>query len=159
MQCSPRENNKRTVELVGQLGWEFASVIASSEPQGLHVGPQCLHPEWESMPVVTYVGSSPLPQLPWPAPRHEPVPLVSLFDGIGGALVALMALGMTFAAVCVEWDSQAVQIVQRSFRHVRHWPDVTTFDIALLEPALQSRRFSSVLVIGQGAPHANKLAC
>ena len=67
-------------------------------------------------------------------------------------LVALMALGMTFAAVCVERDSQAVQIVQRSFRHVRHWPDVTTFDIALLEPALQSRRFSSVFGDRAGSP-------
>ena len=126
----------------------FARVLASSEPQGWHVGPQQYHPAWDSMRIVTYVGTSPLPQLPWPTPRHEPVLLVSLFDGIGGALVASMALGMNFAAVCIEHDPEAVQVVQGCFRHVMHWPDVTTFDVSLLQPALQSGRFCTVVVIG-----------
>ena len=158
--CGSPSAGMRKDELASQLPSlpksRFARVLASSEPQGWHVGPQQYHPAWDSMRIVTYVGTSPLPQLPWPTPRHEPVLLVSLFDGIGGALVASMALGMNFAAVCIEHDPEAVQVVQGCFRHVMHWPDVTKFDVSLLQPALQSGRFCTVVVIGSPCQQASQ---
>ena len=66
-------------------------------------------PEWKGIKVVTYAGQSPLPQLPWRSPWDAPVLLVSLFDGIGRALFAMMALGMSFAAVAVECDTRPDQ--------------------------------------------------
>ena len=98
-----------------------------------------------------YVGRTPLPQLPWPCAWYAPLLLVSLFGGFGGALFALSALGMTFAAVTVELDSVASQVVSHSFRNVRQVRDVQDFDVTCLEDLLASRRFSLVMAIG-GSP-------
>ena len=45
------------------------------------------------------VGGSSLEWFPWSSPVAAPILLVSLCDSLGGALLALMALGVTFAAV------------------------------------------------------------
>lgn len=106
---------------------------------------------WSETQMAIYVGRTPLPQLPWPCPWYAPLLLVSLFGGFGGALFALSALSMTFAAVTVELDSVASQVVSHSFRNVRQIRDVQDFDVTCLEDLLASRRFSLVMVIG-GSP-------
>ncbi|CAE7369278.1 unnamed protein product [Symbiodinium sp. CCMP2592] len=111
-----------------------------------------------SIQVATYVSSSPLPQLPWPPPLW-PVLLISLFDGIGGAILACLALGMTIAAVAMELDEEASHVCKSAFRHVVHWPDALTFPVDALRPrglsAKASQLFNIVLAVLENVEYAS----
>ena len=45
-----------------------------------------------------------------------PVLVLSLFDGIGALLIALLALGASFAAMCWETDPDAAYVTQKTFQ-------------------------------------------
>ena len=100
---------------------------------------------------VTYAGVSPLPQLQWALPWTGPVLVLSLFDGIGALLIALLALGASFAAMCWETDPDAVYVTQKTFRHVKHMGDVHDFDPAQVAVQLRRGHFTAILVAG-GSP-------
>ena len=101
---------------------------------------------------VYYCGVSPLPQTHWSL--HDKGPLlfvISLFDGIGAAFVAMLALGLTFRAVAVELDPVAAGVCAASFRNVTHFPDAKLFTAACLRQEFQTHAYAAVLVIG-GSP-------
>ncbi|CAE7614995.1 ddx1 [Symbiodinium sp. KB8] len=72
---------------------------------------------------VYYCGVSPLPQTHWSLHDKGPIFVISLFDGIGAAFVALLALGVTFRAVAVEMDPVAAGVCAASFRNVAHFTE------------------------------------
>ena len=53
---------------------------------------------------LVWLGRDPLPQLPFAAQYHGKLSVISLFDGVGTILVALLALSLSFFAVAVESD-------------------------------------------------------
>ena len=118
---------------------------------GLHLPTQCrvrqacphTHPQLAQMPM-------PLPcQLPWRLPFTGPLLLLSLFDGVGASMLALLAMGATFAALSYEIDADAVEVVQRSFRHVHCLGDIYDFCPSHVQSWLASRRFAAVFVCGR----------
>ena len=107
--------------------------------------------DWKALKIVSYAGASPLPQLPWRSPWDAPILLISLFDGIGGALLALTALGMSFAAVAIECNEEASAVVRAAFRNVQTIKNAEDFQAEAMLQVIQSGRFSLVLVMG-GSP-------
>ncbi|CAE7300004.1 DNMT3A, partial [Symbiodinium necroappetens] len=100
---------------------------------------------------VYYCGVSPLPQTHWSLHDKGPIFVISLFDGIGAAFVALLALGVTFRAVAVEMDPVATGVCAASFRNVAHFPDARSFTAACLRQEFQTHAYAAVLVLG-GSP-------
>ena len=77
--------------------------------------------------------------------------VLSLFDGIGSLQAALLMLGAAFHALIWETDPDALEVCQRTCHPVRHFGDVLAFDCSEVEPFIQSRRYSAILVAG-GSP-------
>ena len=100
---------------------------------------------------VYYCGVSPLPQSDWSLHSLGPIFVISLFDGIGAAFVALLALGLTFRAVAVETDPIARKVSAASFRNVVHYSDVREFRANCLRQEFVAHEYAAILVIG-GSP-------
>ncbi|CAE7369460.1 DNMT3A, partial [Symbiodinium necroappetens] len=100
---------------------------------------------------VYYCGVSPLPQTHLSLHDKGPIFVISLFDGIGAAFVALLALGVTFRAMTVEMDPVATGVCAASFRNVAHFPDARSFTAACLRQEFQTHAYAAVLVLG-GSP-------
>ena len=80
--------------------------------------PRCLPP-------CTWVGRGCPPQLPWSTPFCGTLLVISLFDGMGGLLLALLALSVKFFYVAVECDLQASPCVRKNVFKMISFPDVT----------------------------------
>ena len=100
---------------------------------------------------VTWRGQSELPQLPWPQPRQGLVLVVDMWSGIGGLLVALLALGVRCIAVSAEQDPAILPAVKQHFPHAVHVTSVEDLQGEDFLPVLQRRSFSAVL-LGGGSP-------
>ncbi|CAE7513615.1 DNMT3B [Symbiodinium sp. CCMP2592] len=126
--------------------WEPASVFAP-------------RPDWAYRPwlrdmglkYVVYTGDSPLPQIPWKLPWEGPILVISLFDGIGALLVALMCMGAVFSAIAVEADSSLTQAVSMCFGNVFFQHDAEHFDTSVLRSLLHEGGYTAILVAG-GSP-------
>ena len=116
-------------------------------------------PDWAFRPwlrdmglkYVVYTGDSPLLQIPWKLPWEGPILVVSLFDGIGALLVALMCMGVVFSAIAVEADAVLTQAVSMCFGNVLFQQDATAFDVAMLRSLLLEGGYTAILVAG-GSP-------
>ena len=100
---------------------------------------------------VSYTGISPLLQVPWELPWSGPVLVVSVFDGIGGVLSALLALGCTFSVICVEQDEILSLAVRRQFANVFYQRDALKFEPEMVKEILQDGGYTALLVVG-GSP-------
>ena len=100
---------------------------------------------------VTWRGQSELPQMPWPMPRPGLVLVVDMWSGIGGLLVALLALGVRCIAVSAEQDATILPSVQQHFPHVVHTETVESLKGEDFLPVLRRREFSAIL-LGGGSP-------
>ena len=78
-----------------------------------------------------------------------------LVHGVGAALVALLSLGATFAAVAVESDPHAARVTQACFQNVVLWGDVHTF-VRSLRKVLVAVKFS---VVGNSPCHEASQDC
>ena len=67
---------------------------------------------------VTWRGQGDLPQFPWAKPFKGTWLVVDLWSGIGGLLVALLAMGVHFYAVAAEMDDEAAHCTQVVMPHV-----------------------------------------
>ena len=118
-----------------------------------------LQPEWAARPsgrprrleYVTYNGADPLPQLPWRLPWTGPILLISLFDGVGAVLVALLAMGAVFAAITVELQEDLAAAVRASFANVWQQSDATAFDLGMVREILTAGGYTAILIVG-GSP-------
>lgn len=88
---------------------------------------------------VTYRGVTGLPQLAWEWPWAGPILVISLFDGMGSTLLALLALGVTFSAVAFEVESDAA-----SFRNVIQGGDVRSLNMEVAKRLFEVGHFTSL---------------
>ena len=89
-----------------------------------------------------------MPQMPWPQARQGLVLVIDLWSGIGGLLIALLALGVRCIAVSAESQSCLLPAVQKHFPHVVHANSVEALRGVDFLPVLRRRQFSAILVGG-----------
>ena len=100
---------------------------------------------------VTWRGQGELPQMPWSQPHQGLVLVIDLWSGIGGLLVALLALGIRCIALSAEQSDTLRSSVHAHFPHVVHVRSVEELSGEMLRPVLRRRAFSAIL-IGGGSP-------
>ena len=100
---------------------------------------------------LVWLGRDPLPQLPFAAQNHGKLLVVSLFDGVGALLVALLALSLSFVAVAVESDVNCSSCVDECFENLVSFADAATLQLSDFLPLLEGQDFDDVLIFG-GAP-------
>ena len=97
---------------------------------------------------ITWRGQSELPQMPWPQARQGLVLVIDLWSGIGGLLIALLALGVRCIAVSAESQGNLWPAVQKHFPHLVHVDSVEALKGEAFLPVLKRRQFSAVLIGG-----------
>ena len=132
---SGRRNGKDAVELSANLKSEIASAKA-----------------------VVWKGSGELIQLPWQTRTHGTILCIDLWSGIGGAVMALLALGVRAIAVALEVDKFCIEISKKNLQNLVHAGDVEKFDVEHLLPMLMKRTISCIL-IGGGSPCQGNSRC
>ena len=100
---------------------------------------------------VTWRGQGDLPQFPWAKPFKGTWLVVDLWSGIGGLLVALLAMGVHFYAVAAEMDDDAAHCTQAVMPHVVPVSRVEDLRAVDFIPMLVRRAFRGVL-LGGGSP-------
>ena len=89
--------------------------------------------------------------MPWSQPQPGLVLVIDLWSGIGGLLVALLALGVRCIALSAEQCDDLRSSVHAHFPHVVHVKSVEELRGEMLRPVLRRRAFSAIL-IGGGSP-------
>ena len=87
---------------------------------------------------ITWRGQSELPQMPWPQARQGLVLVIDLWSGIGGLLIALLALGVRCIAVSAESQHCLLPTVQKHFPHVVHADSVEALMGRGLPPSFET---------------------
>ena len=100
---------------------------------------------------LTWRGQGELPQLPWPQPHKGLVLVIDMWSGIGGLLVALLALGIRCVAISAEQDEEILPSVKQHFPNVVHVPSVEQLRGEDFVPVLRRRAFTAI-VLGGGSP-------
>ena len=104
-----------------------------------------------SLPVCSWTGRGCFPQSTWTTPFHGTILVISLFDGIGGLLLALLALNVKFFYVAVECDEEATACIKANVSEIMCFKDVATFKFQDIRAQLKDREFDAILVAG-GSP-------
>ena len=89
--------------------------------------------------------------MPWSQPHQGLVLVIDLWSGIGGLLVALLALGVRCIALSAEQSDTLRSSVHQHFPHVVHVKSVEELRGEMLRPVLSRRAFSAIF-IGGGPP-------
>lgn len=100
---------------------------------------------------IVYRGSSPLIQVPWKCKMAGLWVVIDLFNGSGGLLIALAALGIRAIVLAVEIDEHVASITCAAFPDAVPLCKVEEFEAKMLVPLLRKRKCRGVLVAG-GAP-------
>ena len=77
--------------------------------------------------------------------------VISMFDGMGCLLLALLALGARVHYVGVELDTEAAACVKANVSQYQHFKDVRDFAFRDLQPAIDKSSFDAILIAG-GSP-------
>ena len=96
-------------------------------------------------------GRGEVPQLPWAVPYTGAVLVVELWAGIGGLVLACLALGVRVYVLSVEVADVPKRIVARSFPSAVQLDDTKDLDAGMLIPFLK-KRCPSMILIGGGSP-------
>ena len=96
-------------------------------------------------------GAADLPQFPYPLPVQGLVMVLDLWSGIGGLLLALLALGVRCVAVSAELDADLRQAKQAAFANLVVVSDVAELSPEMLAKVMGRRTFAAILV-GGGSP-------
>ena len=86
--------------------------------------------------------------MPWHQPIHGLVLVVDLWSGIGGLLVALLALGVRCIALAAEQQENLQATVKMHFPHVVHATSVEDLKAEIFLPVLHRRKFSAIIIGG-----------
>ena len=95
---------------------------------------------------LSWRGASDLPQLPWRSPCTGLVLVLDLWAGLGGLLVALLALGVRCIAISAECDPELRQAKKKLFANLVEIEQVEMIKGSMFERVLARRNFSAILV-------------
>lgn len=105
----------------------------------------------QNLKPASWQGDCPLPSLPWRFPFAGPILVVSLFDGIGALIVALLALGAQIFVIASESEEDLVSAVAKCFHSVAHVGTVQSLTEDHFEEFFEHHEVGAVLV-GGGSP-------
>ena len=105
---------------------------------------------------IAYCGTGIPVQMPWRSSMAGTLLIIDLFGGMGGTLMAMVALGVRCIAVHVERDKRAIAAVEAAFPRSVLWEHVETFEAAWLDDVIATREIAAVLVSGKR--HAEAIA-
>ena len=135
--------NERTAVLQGPPGiWE---------PLTHQSGQQSLADRLYAARPLAWRGAADLPQFPYPLPVQGLVMVLDLWSGVGGLLVALLALGIRCVVISAELDADLRQAKQAAFANLVAVSDVAELSPEMLAKVMRRRSFAAVLV-GGGSP-------
>jgi hypothetical protein len=123
----------------------------------LETVPSAPQPRPKCFPACTWTGRGCLPRLPWATPFHGNIVVISLFDDIGGLLLALLALNVRFYYVAVECDEGATACLKANASEILCFKDVTTFSFRNITARLKEIKFDAILVAGGSPCQGNSL--
>ena len=96
-------------------------------------------------------GRGELPQLPWQRPCQGLVLVIDLWSGLGGTLIALLALGIRCIALSAEMDVGLHRALASAFPNLVMISQVEDISADHFAAVIKRRTFSSIL-IGGGSP-------
>ena len=109
---------------------------------------------------LAWKGSGELPQLPWKVNIAGTVLVVDLWSGFGGALMAMLSLGIRVIAVALETNKDCTKVAAKNLQNIIHAGNVEQFNVDCLLPILEKRNISAIFIGGgspcQGNSFANK---
>ena len=141
-----------------QQGWAAPLPRESDDPRPVIFEYADLASQITVAKSVVWKGRGELPQWPWESHVKGAVLLVDLWSGFGGAVMALLALGVRVFAVAAEVCEDCICVAKANLTNLIHVGAVEYFDAACLQGLLEKKTISAIIVGGGSPCQGNSVA-